>query len=197
MSGEALGAGNPTEVKVSSLNDLFIPNASSSTSRGSTCASVSSALCDPLWLPRPRGYNRRSAASSPRQRRTSDDLLRDKTRRRRTGVEHRHTPGDARHTRRCPAGQARDGPQGASSVAVTVLVVDRHGNGQARRQEIKWRGMFFFVKQWTFPQRRMHYVQYQREMVLKVPITMCSHVVHLVWFVHVCPQKDVHFLVIE
>jgi len=40
---------------------------------------------------------------------------------------------------------------------------------QARRQEIKW-GCFckksekwgvFFCKKWTFPQRRVHYVQYQ------------------------------------
>jgi len=29
---------------------------------------------------------------------------------------------------------------------------------QARRQEMKWGG---FVKKWTFPQRRVHYVQYQ------------------------------------
>ena len=30
---------------------------------------------------------------------------------------------------------------------------------QAHRQEMKW-GVFF-VKKWTFPQRRVHYVQYQ------------------------------------
>jgi len=41
---------------------------------------------------------------------------------------------------------------------------------QAGRQEIKWGGGFvkkwkmcgcFFVKKWTFPRRRVHYVQYQ------------------------------------
>jgi len=50
---------------------------------------------------------------------------------------------------------------------------------QARRQEMKWGGVFFewkmfflekkvekgsggvFCKKWTFPQRRVHYVQYQ------------------------------------
>ena len=55
MSVEALGARNPAEVKVSSLNDLFIPNASISTNvdPSDTCMSVSSALCDPLWLQGP------------------------------------------------------------------------------------------------------------------------------------------------
>ena len=41
---------------------------------------------------------------------------------------------------------------------------------QARRQKIKWgcalvkkwkMGGVYFVKKWTFPQRRVHYVQYQ------------------------------------
>jgi len=32
-------------------------------------------------------------------------------------------------------------------------------SSQARMQEMKW-GVFF-VKKWTFPQRRVHYVQYQ------------------------------------
>ena len=83
-----------------------------------------------------------------------------------------------------PAHPGCPGKEAVKWLLLLLLLVDRHGTGQARRQEIKWRGKFFFVKQWTFPQRRMHYVQYQREMVIKVPITMCSHVVHLVWFVH-------------
>ena len=44
-----------------------------------------------------------------------------------------------------------------------------HSPGQARRQEMKWgccvkkwkMAGCFFVKKWTFPQRRVHYVQYQ------------------------------------
>ena len=42
---------------------------------------------------------------------------------------------------------------------------------QARRQEMKWKGafckksgkwgVFFCKKKWTFPRRRVHYVQYQ------------------------------------
>ena len=40
-----------------------------------------------------------------------------------------------------------------------VFNLDSHSVIQARRQEMKWG--CFFVKKWTFPQRRVHYVQYQ------------------------------------
>jgi len=51
------------------------------------------------------------------------------------------------------------------------MLADRHTHArinQARRQEMKWEGVFkkvengfFCKKKWTFPQRRVHYVQYQ------------------------------------
>ena len=37
---------------------------------------------------------------------------------------------------------------------------DKRHVDRARKQEMKW-GWVFFRKKWTFPQRRVHYVQYQ------------------------------------
>jgi len=56
---------------------------------------------------------------------------------------------------------------------------------QARRQEMKWGcfvkkwkiGVCFFVKKWTFSQRRVHYVQYQYFLFYML----------LIWGVHTRP----------
>jgi len=47
---------------------------------------------------------------------------------------------------------------------------------QARRQEMKWNG--FLLKNWTFRQRKVHYVQYQYYLFYSLLIGVRTHPTH-------------------